>query len=256
MTIGILVVCEDRGQFEIATCLVDRTFAESEAWIADSLDYLRKWIEVDHDNHPASPFLDWHKLDAIAKAKGVRMQLGHFAGKPSASDALATRKALAIARKMRAGGRPIDGAVLVRDADHDAQRSDGIQRAVEEASRAEPEMYVVYGVADLEIEAWFLAGFDPENAAEEARLTACKQELGCDPRTHAHELRATHDHDRKSVKRVLRVLTGEDPERKTRCCQAPLDTLHARGASSGLGRFLDQTRTKLLPLLTRSRASS
>ncbi|MRG92728.1 hypothetical protein [Polyangium spumosum] len=255
MTVGLLVVCEAPEDFVVTTCIVDRTLRETETdWLRDlfehALDEQRSWVSLD----PGCPFLDWHHLDETAKRLGVRPQRGHFGGRPGAPDALATRKALAILHALRKQGRPISVGVLIRDIDKQPEREDGIKQAREEAAARDPGLRVVLGLPDPELEAWLLAGFDPEDAAEETRLADCKRDLGLDPRTSAHDLRATHDQDRRSVKRVLTLLTGDDRERRAKCYEdAPLSTLHARGQRSGLTTFLDEVRSKVLPLFLRSR---
>jgi len=254
VTVGLLVVCEAPGDFAVATCIVDRTLRETETnWLRElfehALDEQRSWVSLD----PSRPFLDWHHLDETAKRLGVRTQRGHFGGRPGAPDALAARKALAIIHTLRKQGRTISAAVLMRDIDHAPERRDGIVQACEEATARDPELRVVLGLPDPELEAWLLAGFDPADTTEETRLADCKRDLGLDPRTSAHALRATHDQDRRSVKRVLALLTGDDHERRAKCYEvAPLSTLMARGRSSGLTPFLDAIRSKLLPLFLRS----
>ncbi|TKD07344.1 hypothetical protein [Polyangium fumosum] len=254
MTLGLLVVCEAPEDFAVATCIIDRTLRETETdWLRDlfehSLDEQRSWVPLEPDR----PFLDWHHLDVTAKRLDVRPQRGHFGGRPGAPDALATRKALAILQALRKQGRPISVAVLMRDIDKQPERADGIKQACEEAAAWDPDLCVVLGLPDPELEAWLLAGFDPADTAEETRLAHCKRDLGLDPRTSAHALRATHDQDRRSVKYVLAQLTGDDHERRAKCYEAaPLSTLMKRGRSSGLTTFLDEIRSKLLPLFLRS----
>ncbi len=258
MTVGLLVVCEAPRDFAVATCIVDRTLRDTETdWLRDlfehALDEQRSWAPVEHGR----PFLDWHQLDETGKRLGVRSQRGHFAGRPGAPDAIATRKALAIVQTLRKQGRAISATVLLRDIDLEPERRDGIMQATEEASARDPDLRIVVGLPDPELEAWLLAGFDPADATEEESLADCKRELGLDPRTSAHALRAIHDQDRRSVKRVLALLTGKDLERKAKCYQdAPLSTLLERGRGSGLTEFLEQIRSKLLPLFTNREARS
>ncbi len=258
MSVGIVVVCEAPGDFHVATCLIDRSLCEEgPTWLREfvehSLEAARTWITHDHN----APFMRWKHVDTIATSLGVRSKLGHFSGQPKARDALAVRKALAIVHALRKQNDQIQAAVLVRDIDNAPERSDGFAQAIEEAKVRDPNMGIVIGLPDPEMEAWLLAGFDPENAEEETRLSAAKKALGKDPRAEAHELRASHDHDERSVKRVLKQLTNEDNERREACYrQTPLATLRSRGDRSGLKSFLDQIPPNLVPLFTGPRASS
>lgn len=48
-------------------------------------------------------------------------------------------------------------------------------------------------------------------------------------------------------------LTAEDADREARCLtEAPLDRLRDRGEHSGLRAFLDEVKTRIIPLCIRS----
>lgn len=104
-------------------------------------------------------------------------------------------------------------------------------------------------------EAWVLAGFNPCDDTERARLDELRRELSFSPIEHAHRLRDKNDGALRDIKRVLRVLTGGIPDREERCwTEPPLTSLRARGVDSGLTAFLEEVQAILLPLLVPSAA--
>jgi hypothetical protein len=84
-----------------------------------------------------------------------------------------------------------------------------------------------------------------------ARLEAEKKHLGFDPRMRSHELTACkNDLAKRSPKRVLRALSGDDRDRERRCWrEAPLSILHERGAENGLAAYLTEVATRLAGLI-------
>jgi hypothetical protein len=84
-----------------------------------------------------------------------------------------------------------------------------------------------------------LSGLIP-SPTELEHLARERQSLGFDPLTQPESLDASNDNDRRSAKRCLRAVIGNDPERERLCWVAtPLDELKARGARNGLQRFLE-----------------
>ncbi|UQA62269.1 hypothetical protein [Polyangium aurulentum] len=258
MNLRFLVVCEASADFTLCTCLVDRVLREnSDDWLREylehSIDHARAWATIDEGR----AFLDWHRIAEISDRLGVRPIRGHFDRQRGAPDAIAARKALAIVRHLRDKGERIDAVLLLRDLDDQPQRANGIAQAITEALVFDPDLPVVVGLANPEREAWLLAGFEPCTPQEEALLASCKHDLGLDPRLSAHTLTASHDHDHRSVKRVLRLLTSTRIEREEQCFRdTPLSTLIARGELSGLAAFLRDVGAKLLPLFTRPASAS
>ena len=83
-------------------------------------------------------------------------------------------------------------------------------------------------------------------------MTDLRQELGFAPNVHAHQLDAKDEQAKRSAKRVLRVLTGNDRDREERCWKVtPLETLRARGEATGLRDYLAEVEQHLLPLVPR-----
>lgn len=118
------------------------------------------------------------------------------------------------------------------------------------------QLRIVIGCPDLEREAWVLAGFEPENAAERARLDGEHGDLGFSPCEEAHRLRDKDDRGQRSPKRVLAAFTSGEAGREERCwTDTPLERLRARGVESGLRRFLDEVAGSIVPLFETTRSA-
>jgi hypothetical protein len=145
---------------------------------------------------------------------------------------------------------PIDAVVLLWDTDeqrHD--RPEGVKTARNEARRWAP-FQIICDFPDPEREAWVLAGFDPRDDTERQRLDELHRDLGFSPVHHAVRLRDKAPGMLRDIKRVLRILTGDDPDREARCWTDPsLSTLRERGANTGLSAFLDELHAVLPALL-------
>ncbi len=238
MTLTFVMVCEAEADFRTASHLADRILCEAVDWIApETLDAFRCWKGLDDSR----PFVTWAQIADQATRAGVR-PAGHFAGEPGALDAHATRRAI---RYLQARKLTFDALFLIRDDDRKTARREGLDQARAESSLACP---IVVGLAHVKRECWALAGFDPGNEAEQARLDALIRELSFDPRLQAERL-ATRQGER-SAKRVLEILTGGDAEREADCWErAGLATLVDRGRATGLADYLEEVRTRIVPLL-------
>jgi hypothetical protein len=107
----------------------------------------------------------------------------------------------------------------------------------------------VIGLAHCKRECWVLAGFDPVGDSETKCLNELKKELGFDPRTSAHQLTAKHDGDKRSAKRIVTILIGDNHERELQCIhQSELQTLRTRGVDTGLSDYLAQIQERLVPV--------
>jgi hypothetical protein len=191
------------------------------------------------------PHLLWRAVKATAVANNISV-VGFINGLPASPDAHNALRALILFNRL--DPRP-DAVVLLRDSDGDLERRAGLDQARD----AEPWPFpVVIGFAHTKRECWHLAGFEPKDEEEHQRLTAERQHLGFDPRTHSHELTAKHDekNDKRSAKRVLAVLTADDLNRETECL-AVLAILYERGEEIGLRAFLQEIDAHLVPLFTR-----
>jgi hypothetical protein len=133
-----------------------------------------------------------------------------------------------------------DVVIAARDDDGHAERSDGLEQA---RALAWP-FRVVRAIATQEIEAWWVAGFDPLDAEERRELARAIQEIGIDPREKSERLTGGTPRD---AKKLLAQLTREDDDRRALCLESPLELLERRGTNNGLGRFLHESRAVVRP---------
>jgi hypothetical protein len=252
--VKLIAFCEAAGDFLLLSGLVDRVLRDSgPAWVVDLLetpDAVRTWQP---DGFGRMHF-DLHRLDGYVDRLKVRVPHGHFDGRPGGAGALMARTVFWIVRALhkQAPDEPIEAVVLVWDVDVRSEgRSSGVAAARDEARRWAP-FRIICGFPDPEREAWVLAGFEPCDEDERARLDELQRELGFSPVLHAVRLRAKQEGHLRDGKRVLRELTRGDHDREARCWAEPvLETLRARGADTGLAAFLDEIEEILVPLLGR-----
>jgi len=237
----LAVVCEADADRRTATGLADRVLCREVDWIEpEGLDGHRKWQGlVEGSSH-----LEWHQIRDHARARGLKAH-GHFAGEPGAPDAYATRLALLLLAT--SPHRP-DAAVLVRDSDGHQERKLGLEQARRERHWPFP---VAIGFAYPKRECWVLAGFEPRTQPEEASLMQLRQELGFDPRLQTEALSAKTPGALRDPKRVLSLLVRDDYNREQSCwVDGPLEDLTERGRLNGLVDYLEEVRTRLVPLFT------
>jgi hypothetical protein len=238
------VVCEARADQETACALADRVFCAEVDWLGEEiLDECRRWRGAIENSY----FLTWSEVGELARQAGIRAH-GHFGCEPAHHDARIARRAL---RLLMALELTLDGVLLIRDDDRDADRRAGLEQARRESEINVP---VVISLAHTKRECWVLAGFDPCSDAETRELDGLRRELNFDPRLAADRLTAKHDHETRSAKRVLAALTKGDREREAECwLRCELRLLETRGASTGLADYLRELRERLVPLFTGER---
>ena len=142
----------------------------------------------------------------------------------------------------------VDAIVLVPDSDCDTDRLKGLEQARDYAREALP---IVVGLAHTKRECWHICGFNAENDEERQLLAELGSEMGFDVLMGSEELTAKHaaTTDKRSAKRVLSKLCGDDSERELRCLTAlPIAKLKERGANNGLAHFLEQLERHLVLL--------
>jgi hypothetical protein len=250
--VKLVAFCEAAADFQIACALVDRVLAHAgPAWLADVLEAdpeaIRSWRAVTQ----AQTFFVLGRLTSYVDELSIRVPHGHFDGRPGAADAVMARTAFSLVRTLMKRGEHVDAVLLTRDIDDQPERRTGLHQARTEA-QTWASFRIVLGCADPKREAWVLCGFDPENDDERARLRDLRQQLGFHPHDHAHHLDATDEQAKRSAKRVLAILVGANREREQRCwTQAPLETLRARGAPTGLRDYLAEIEVQLVPLVMR-----
>jgi hypothetical protein len=241
MSLRFAVVHEAVADFETATELADRVLCQAIGWLDEELlVHQRTWLAASAAGHR----LTWKGIKQLALDAGITIQ-GHFEGEPPLADEAAARRAILFLREEFPG---LDAIVLIRDQDDQPERRDGLERA---RNPDHGGLVIVVGLAVVERECWVLSGYDPQDEAETARLEAERKNLGFDPRTRSHELTACkNDLAKRSPKRVLRALSGDDRDRERRCWrEAALPLLHERGAENGLAAYLQEVATRLAGLI-------
>jgi hypothetical protein len=238
-TVSIAIVCEADADRRTVCALTDRVLvAEGDGVSSENLSDRRQFQGLSD----ADSFLKVSQVWSLARDRGVRSD-GFFKGRPAAPHARVARAAFLMLQKTKP--RP-NAVFFIVDTDNDTARRDGC----DQARKAEPWKFaVVIGLPHTKRECWVLAGYDPSNEADKTSLADVCQELGFDPRTNSHELTAKHDSDKKSAKRIVRLLVGDNETCFENC---DLSLLQQRGQHNGLSSFLSELRSHLLPLFTRA----
>lgn len=240
MSLRFAVVHEAEADFHTATELADRVLLEAIDWLDEHLIAdQREWIgSVQADR------LTWKAIPQLARDFGIKAH-GHFDGQPAEADAAAARRAILY---LKQAVQELNAIVLIRDQDDQPERRDGLEQA---RRQSHGETVIVVGLAVVEREAWVISGFDPRDTEETTRLNEERQELGFNPCERSHELTACKDDTAKrSPKRVLRRLCGNDNERERHCWNnTSLEVLRIRGGANGLTTYLGEIRDRLARLI-------
>lgn len=244
MTGTLLVVCEAPADCRISADLADRVIGNS---LAVDPSTVRRWYE----SEPGRSYIRWIDLDKVAEARGLRLRpRSRFGGQPGAADAAAADKALLLAMFI-AKNEGLVGVLLIRDSDGYDERRIGLNQARTTDPGMQWPFSVTIGLAHPKREAWVLAGFEAQDAAEHKRLGELKQAIGSDPCVCSHELTARTKGSKRDIKRILDYLTDGDTTREPPCWQdTPLDRLKKRGQHNGLAAYLAEVETHLVPLLS------
>jgi hypothetical protein len=256
--VKLAVFCEAQVDFQIAADLIDRVLRErGEPWVGDVMDAAPDEIRSWHGDGEGHEFFDLHRLDHHVDRLRVRVPHGHFGGQPGAAGALMARTAFSIVRVLIKGDATIDAVIVVWDMDDQpTPRRAGLMQARAEA-QGWARLRIVLGCPNAMREAWVLCGFDPGGEHEQARLRELREELGFHPNIDAHRLDAKDEQAKRSAKRVLRQLTGNDRAREQRCWrETPLEALRSRGEATGLRDYLLEVEQHLLPLVARGASGS
>jgi len=235
---SLVIVCEAIADYRVASILADRVLCAEVEWIGtETLDLHRRWQGVD----AGSSNIEWHWVRNLAKQYGLKVW-GKFSGESGAPDARAARLVLQL---LLATDNLPDAVLLIRDSDEDNERRIGLEQARAEQSWPFP---IAIGLAHVKRECWVLAGFEPQGKAEQRTLADLERELGFDPRLQSHALRGKPGEPRYA-KLVLHRLVGGDKDREEACwtgCE--LEILRARGVKTGLADYLEEVRTRIVPL--------
>jgi hypothetical protein len=257
-----VIVAEAEADSRIASDLADRVLMEegpemfpSLQWIGDQdpqyfrreiLPGLRKWAGI----KPETEFTTWAGIKTLGKRFPALQYLRPASGKPQNPDYAQGRKAILLSILLRKENPP-DALILVRDLDSQKERRDGLAQAKEEDVG---RLAVVIATPNPKREAWVLNGFNPANDDERRELDSVNQQIGFDACREAERLRYTSQTSRpeRDPKRILTRLTNQDSERERQCwAGTPLATLRERGEATYLKDYLDEIKTRLLPLLVK-----
>lgn len=235
----ILVFAEDSRPVRFSQGLGDRIMVEEGPdWLEpELLDVLRRWQALD-------PGQDFTKWTALKRARGERHRpryLGRSASTERGSDYAMGVVALLAAAQLAPDSGDTRAVLMLRDADSSKDRRDGLRQAAAEPRFA--HLNVMVGIADKMSEAWVLAGWQPRDASERAKLAACCADLGFDPTRTPQRLRAPKPEAQRHPKAVVQRLLQDDLDR-----EAALALLSENGAGSGLADLIEQMR-RILPEL-------
>ena len=202
------------------------------------LDAVRWWTGVEE----GAALISWGGISRKARDLGIRAH-GHFKGEPGAPDARAGRVALRVIKAQVTSAR---AAVMIRDADHQPERLQGLNQARDDADWP---FAVVIGVAYPKRECWLLAAFEPGNEHDLSSLGDLRQDLGFNPCAHSHKLTAKKPSAKRNAKRVVDALFGRNPaDAENGVNNTPLERLRERGSKNGLADYLREVEERLVPL--------
>jgi hypothetical protein len=237
--IRVLVVCEADADRRTGCELAERVLVEQVSWTDGVLDTQLGW----EGHEDGARFLPWRSVKDAYDRAGLphHVPRGRGTAAPHHPDETGARKAILLARRLK-----LDAVLLLRDADKQPERLDGL----EEARRAVSVPPCVIGLAIAKREAWVLNGYVPADESEIRGLEQARQERGFDPTARPERLDASSPGSKRDVKRVLALLTGDDLDRERACWHlTPLDVLRERGKGSGLTAYLEEIAERLAPLL-------
>ena len=220
----VLVLCEARADFEIATHLVRRVVEERDSLPVPLEDALR-WRGV----VPGALFTEVKYFQKDCRSAGLKFRKyqGFTRGVPQKSAAAEARKVVLVADQLRKKEAEQVAILFVRDLDSAPDRLEGMEQARGEARAGGIEM--ILATPDPKRETWVLAGFVARSPEEERRLKR-----------------------KRDVKKIVERLTGGDGDREKKCWEVtPLELLEDRGRANRLAEYLQEVEERLLPLLTR-----
>ena len=235
----LALVAEGPDDRRTCVAIVDRLLCDEIDWITrDHLASHRSWRGIDVGDE----FVQWRAVLSAARNRGLRAH-GHFGDHPGEPDAFTARLAL----RLFASLDPVPAAVLlVRDADDQPERRRGLEQA---RKSGQWPFRVVIGLAAAKRECWVLRAFVTRDVGETDKLKELRRELGFDPILQAHELHAQQIDAKRSAKRVLASLVGDEVNRESDCWDhVDLRRLGDQSDGTGLLEFVLELRTLLLPL--------
>lgn len=246
-----VVVAEDESDAAVVTGLADRYAQEPEhglqEWLRDDLDTYRAW----QGDEPDTTCLKWSRVKE--RATSLCISVHGYGNKVLGFENAEVRKVFTLVT--RADRERPAGLLLHHDTDASADRREGYRTSVAAYKQAmsgdADRVHICLALPHPEMEAWLLAGFEPQTDAGREALAEERQVLGFDPREHAERLNPKRTSTpegkevKKSTKRILDKLTSHDGTSPERCWkEAPFERLRARGAATGLLDFFDELSTE------------
>ena len=236
----IVIVCEGPTDVRTARGFAERVLRERVGWLRDAPEALPIWGGL----RERDLFVKWATVKQEFRDANLINEQAHFEGLPGKPDAMQARRALRVVAKYHR--KPL-AVVLVRDADSQPERREGLEQARKEHEQLFDHAVIV-AFADPKREAWVLAGFRPNSASEHEHLEALKGENLFDPTREPHRLRS-RESDSRDAKHALGRLTRNDFSREEPCwSETPLEILHANGENCGLKAYLEEIESRLVPL--------
>jgi len=238
--VSIVIVCEDEPDRRIACELADRVICDRLKWItSDQLDTYRQW----RGWTDGTTFLKISQVRNLAKQRRISAA-GKFDGRPGADYSHAAR--LTFLLLLSLDPRP-NAIALVVDTDDVIRGREGCRQARDQQEGRKWPFAIVLGLAHPKRECWVLSAFVPSTDEDRRKLLNLRKRLGFNPCEHSERLTAIHNHDKKSAKRVLKLLAGDD---ESFWQTAGLKLLTDRGQHNGLADFITEVNDRLIPLFS------
>lgn len=229
------IAAESGADARIVARMVDLVLEREVDWFGDQRSTLRRWCGL----HEGTDYLDSHGYNEELHKANIRLQ-GRFGG------GLEERQLRGLMILFERSEKQPHALVICRDTDGRPERRTAAERAMADARCPFP---VTVAMAHPELEAWLIAGFEPETDAERDTHRQLRTSLGFDPLAKSHELSATSDVSKRDCKRVLAALVADDRTRRERCVDGAIELSGDRGQGNGLASFVEDVRKRIAPLL-------
>jgi hypothetical protein len=249
------LIAEDRAAAIAVISLVDRAIRECqiewlrELWDPPAHTDQRAWRPLPGDRGeaiatPAEKYTKKAHLEAVLGPRRLRSYALGVGGR-----AAEVAKGIAAIEYTNAHS---DSAVAVLAFDLDRERIAEVYAEFESRrerfERGKHGCCLLLAVAKPEFEAWYIAGFMPQDEAEKARLAACENEYGFCPTAHPHRLTSASSSAERDAKKTLRRLTGGNGDREAECLQHP--EFFTRGSETGIAEFYSQLIARMISALS------
>jgi hypothetical protein len=233
----VVLVCEGVSDPPVAVALAKRVLLEHIDW----LDGVPDAMPVFQGLRENDDFLKWASVKGEYDNAGEdfrRRRRGfHGQGLSRTPDAENAERAIRLIRFYVPNAAAV---VFVRDTDNSGERKQGLEMIRKNYSSA---ISISVGIANPKIEAWILAGFEPDEE-EIRRVNEFHQTHGVHPIKDSHRLRAADNADVRNAKNVVAHLMSDYP-RRAKCWEdTSFEVLRRHGQENGLSDFLDELEGK------------